>query len=74
VAFVGLALGVLFLALKVAGVLRVSPQVELAGVDLVLHGTTAYVGMITDKEDGTPAYIDDPKLGRVSAAETVAGD
>jgi Amt family ammonium transporter len=44
-AWVGGLMGIFFTALKFAGVLRVSPEVEAAGVDASHYGGTAYHGL-----------------------------
>ncbi|MEM7276219.1 MAG: ammonium transporter [Actinomycetota bacterium] len=41
-AFAGVAVGMLFMVLKSADILRVSPEVEAAGLDLAEHATPAY--------------------------------
>ncbi len=41
-AFVSLTAGLLFLAMKSAGVLRVSPEEEIEGLDVAEHGAPGY--------------------------------
>jgi Amt family ammonium transporter len=70
VAFVFGSFLVFFLLLKSFSVLRVPASIEIEGIDLVLHGTTAYVGMVVDPDDGTPESVADVKGVRVSPATT----
>jgi len=42
IVWVGGIMGILFYALKMAGLLRVKPEVELAGLDVSKHGGSAY--------------------------------
>jgi Amt family ammonium transporter len=74
VAFVFGVFLIFFFALKTLNVLRVTPAQEVAGIDIVLHGTTAYVGMIVDSEDGTPKTVEEASRGVVGKAAAAAGD
>jgi ammonium transporter, Amt family len=72
VAFAAVAFGVFFLVLRSAKVLRVPAAVEIAGIDVALHGTGAYGGMLVDENDGTPKSPED--LGRGALSPAPAGD
>jgi Amt family ammonium transporter len=68
VAFAAVAWALFFGALRTVGVLRIPAAVEVAGVDLVLHGTPAYAGMEVDANDGTPKSVEEAvKLGGLAA-------
>jgi Amt family ammonium transporter len=63
---------VFFGALKMLGILRVSAEVEIRGIDVTLHGSLPYPGMVMDTNDGTPTSVDGAmKAARVA---TAAGD
>ncbi|MEL7210891.1 MAG: hypothetical protein AAGK32_22090, partial [Actinomycetota bacterium] len=47
-AFVGLTVGIVFLILNSLGILRVSAEVEAAGLDLAEHATPAYNEDVVD--------------------------
>jgi Amt family ammonium transporter len=69
----GLGVWLLFFnLLKVAGILRISAETEIKGVDLELHGVGAYVGQIMDAEDGTPKTA--PSGAAVSGRVAATGD
>lgn len=68
--FVFGALMLFFLALKSVNLLRIPASVEIEGIDVVLHGTLPYPGMVMDLDDGTPTSVADVKGVRVSPAAT----
>lgn len=63
---------VFFLILRSMGTLRVPAAVEVAGIDVALHGTTAYIGQVMDPNDGTPRSVADVK--GLAASKVGAGD
>lgn len=63
---------VFFGALKMLGVLRVSAEVEVKGIDVTLHGSLPYPGMLIDPNDGTPTSVDGTR--KAARMATAAGD
>jgi Amt family ammonium transporter len=63
---------VFFGLLRALGVLRVPAAVEVAGIDVTLHGTLPYPGMVMDTNDGTPSSVEGVRQGVRAAA--AAGD
>ena len=60
-AFVSLTAGLLFLAMKSAGVFRVSPEEEVEGLDVAEHGAPGYgPDMMAGAAGGVPTGLDAP--------------
>ncbi|MBC8171130.1 MAG: ammonium transporter [Anaerolineae bacterium] len=62
---------VIFMLIKGAGLLRVSPEGELIGLDIYEHGASAYPEFVVSGNDGTPAKKD-PKAAVLPAGSATA--
>jgi ammonium transporter, Amt family len=66
---------IIMYAIKMAGVLRLSPEKELEGLDIAEHGAAAYPEYVLNGNDGTPKSLDDLKgVGARVRAPGAAGD
>ena len=54
--------------------LRLSPDKEIAGLDLYEHGTSAYPEYVLNGEDGTPKTMEEAKKVLVRSSSPAAGD